>query len=175
MCKWREQIINTSYSHLSYMLLFFNDLLLWCVPCLYLMIHYAWNLSKRSLKDFFKTLFCIILNSSDPSHEVVKDQPMFQRCREKVVFCTAFSDFLACTAKKYGISCPQSDLKKLLEGAVVSFHAPSAFGGWCPCSEYGGVGVRWFIASTMKGSRSNPFPDQVLFMEPESLFWSSNG
>jgi len=32
------------------------------------------------------------------------------------------------TAKNYAISCPQSDLKKMLQGAVAAFHAPSIFG-----------------------------------------------
>lgn len=121
-----------------------NDLMRWDVLCPFWMMHYAWNVPKPSCKGFFKTLFCVILNSSGPSREAVKGQPMFQRSREKVVFSTAFRGLLTRTAKIYAISCPQSDLKKLLQGTVTSFHAPNVFGGWCPHFEYGGAWVRLF-------------------------------
>lgn len=115
----------------------------------------------RFLQD---CVFCIILNSSGPSHETVKAQPMFQRCTEKVVFSTVFWGLSTSTAKNYGISCPQSDLKKLLQGTVASFQDPSIFGDRCPHCECGCAWVRWFELLP-----AQYFPVQILFLNPVAV------
>lgn len=71
---------------------FLNDLMRWM--CQAHTEWWAWhsiagNMLEPSFRNFFKTVFCITANSSGPSHEAVKGQTVFQRCREKVVFSTA--------------------------------------------------------------------------------------